>query len=238
MRAVLFDLDGTLVDPAGAITEGIRAAVLRHGLADPGTERLDTMVGPPLALSLMELPGMTAELLPSVIADYRAEYAAHGMAASRVYPGMAELLDGLRSSGVRLAVATSKPIDIARRLLEVQGLAGKFDAIHGAVANETAPRAGHGKEDIVAAALAALGTAPGETVMVGDRHYDVTGAAANGLECIGVSWGYAPQGELAAAGAAAVVGSAAELGAKLGLESTDSTTGSAPADAVPEGSVA
>jgi phosphoglycolate phosphatase len=217
VRAVLFDLDGTLVDPAGAITGGIRAALVGHGIPDPGTERLDALVGPPLALSLMELPGMTEEKLPLVIAAYRAEYAAHGMASSRVYPGIAELLRDLRAEGVRLAVATSKPINIAVRLLEVQGLLDAFDAVHGATPNEIAPRSGHGKEHIVAEALAGLGSDPAETVMVGDRHYDVAGAAANGMPCIGVSWGYAPEGELEEAGAASVVDTAAELRAELGL---------------------
>ncbi|MET1035718.1 MAG: HAD hydrolase-like protein [Arthrobacter sp.] len=211
-RAVLFDLDGTLVDPAGAITGGILAALLRHGVPHPGDERLEALVGPPLAVGLLGLPGMSEELLPSVIADYRAEYAASGMAASRVYPGIADLLAELRDSGLALAVATSKPQDIAVRLLEVQGLLGLFDAVHGSPNDERhTVHSGPGKAHIVGAALAAVGAEARDAVMVGDRHYDVDGADAHGLACIGVAWGYAAAGELETAGAHAVVDSAGEL---------------------------
>lgn len=222
-RAVLLDLDGTLVDPAGGITGGILHALLANGIAHPGDEHLDSLVGPPLASGLMTIPGMTEALLPRVIADYREQYAAHGMAASRVYPGIEDLLTALRAAGRILAVATSKPEPLARRLLAAKGLDGYFDSIHGSAPDEvSAPTRTSGKPHIVAAALEATGQGPQRTVMIGDRLHDIEGARVNGLPAIGVSWGFAADGELEAAGAAAVVHSPAELGRLLGA--ADATT--------------
>lgn len=216
-RAILLDLDGTLVDPAGGITGGILHALLRNGIDHPGEARLNSLVGPPLASGLMTVPGMTEDLLPRVIADYRDEYAAHGLAASRVYPGIPELLQALRADGRILAVATSKPEPLARQLLAAKGLDGYFASIHGSAPDEvSAPSRTSGKPHIVAAALAATGQGEDGTVMVGDRLHDIEGARVNGLSAVGVSWGFAADGELEAAGAVAVVHSARELGRLLG----------------------
>ncbi|HXD28090.1 MAG TPA: HAD hydrolase-like protein [Arthrobacter sp.] len=220
-RAVLLDLDGTLVDPAGGITGGILHALLRHGIPHPGEAHLQSLVGPPLASGLLSVPGMTEELLPRVIATYRDQYAAHGMAASRVYPGIAELLTALRADGRVLAVATSKPEPLARRLLAAKGLDGYFDSIHGSSPDElSAPTRTTGKPHIVAAALQATGQGEGHTIMVGDRLHDIEGARVNGLAAIGVSWGFAADGELEAAGATAVVQSPEDLGRLLGAPAT------------------
>ncbi|GAB3188719.1 HAD hydrolase-like protein [Nesterenkonia suensis] len=212
---VLFDLDGTLVDPAGSITGGIAAALDAHQVPVPDSATLQAMVGPPLAASLLALPGMREELVPDVVEHYRRGYLAHGMAASTVYPGVRDLLAALRAAGATLAVATSKPQPLAERLLEVQGLTAAFDAVAGSSADESVPHAGKGP--ILAAALESLGLAPGQApaVMVGDRRFDVEGAHAHGMPCVGVSWGCAPAGELEAAGSDAVVDDAEGLRAAL-----------------------
>lgn len=210
---VLFDLDGTLVDPAGAITGGIARALRSHTVPVPDAAVLAALVGPPLAHGLLSLPGIDEGNVAAVIADYRAEYRRSGLAQSRVYPGITGLLDALRLRGVRLGVTTSKPQRLAGELLQAQDLAGKFDVVCGSPDDETAGH-GPGKTSIVRAALDYFGYDPGRgdrAVVVGDRYFDVDGAAGNGLRCIGVGWGFAPAGELASAGAMAVVGSAAAL---------------------------
>ncbi|WP_312856866.1 HAD hydrolase-like protein [Arthrobacter mobilis] len=215
---VLFDLDGTLVDPAGAITGGIGRALSAAGLPVPPAAVLDSMVGPPLGQSLRRLAAVPEERVAEVIRLYRSEYRERGMAASRVYPGAEALLGRLRERGFRLAVATQKPAPIAVQLLRVQGLSGYFDSVHGAELDDTdgTPAAGHGKIQIVAAALAAGAAAAGgdlpvPAMMVGDRHFDVEAAVHHGIPALGVAWGFAAEGELEAAGAAAVVRSAEEL---------------------------
>jgi phosphoglycolate phosphatase len=218
----LFDLDGTLVDPAGAITGGIADALRAHDLPVPDDERLRGLVGPPLAEGLAALPGVTQEVVPSLMQHYREGYRDHGMATSRVYPGIRDLLGSLREQGVPLAVATSKPEPLARQLLDIQQLAPLFDVISGADPDDTTPHPG--KEWIIASALERLSVPvdmegrpdPGTTVvMIGDRRFDVEGAARLGIPCIGVGWGYAPDGELTRAGAVSVVDTVERLGDEI-----------------------
>lgn len=228
--AVMFDLDGTLVDPVGAITGGITQALAQHALPIPPDVELRSMVGPPLAQSLSGIAGVPADRVAAVIATYRDRYRAEGMAASRVYPGMAALLTRLRDRGYRLAVATQKPVGLATELLELTGLLDAVDVVHGSSDDEEDP-VPLTKTQIVAAALADLGLsgvgsrgaaqatdeAPtARAVMVGDRRHDMIGAEENGVPGIGVSWGFAGERELADAGATTVVGSAAELEAAVG----------------------
>ncbi len=207
---VIFDLDGTLVDPAGGITAGISAALSELGLPVPGPDKLDAMIGPKLSHSLLDIAGVPADHLDEAIRIYRKHYLSSGIAQSRLYDGIRELLESYADAGRATAVATQKPEYLARIVLEHHGIAGLFRSIRGSAADEsTAADGPAGKAGIVAAALADLGT--GHAVMVGDRAQDVAGAAANGLECIGVGWGFALDGELRAAGAAAVVHGTSDL---------------------------
>ena len=208
---VLFDLDGTLVDPAGSITGGISAALAAGGLPVPATEDLERMVGPALVVSLRDIAGVPEERLAEVIARYRAGYQSEGMAQSRPYPGIRSVLEQLRASGYLLAVATQKPEPLAVELLRVQGLLDLFDSVHGSPADEQAAAGLDGKRTIIRAALIRHAGTFDSAVMVGDRMHDVHGAADNALDCIGVAWGFAGAGELEAEGAAAVVHSAGEL---------------------------
>jgi phosphoglycolate phosphatase len=212
--AVLLDLDGTLVDPAGAITGGIATTLARHGLPVPGPERLRTLVGPPLREGLRSLDGVDEENLPVLIREYRAGYRDHGMAASVVYPGIRGALEDLGRDH-DLVVATSKPVSTARQLLGVQGLDHHFVAICGSSDDETAPIPPSGtKVQAMSEALAAVGMdgdRPPHAVMVGDRHFDLDGAAHHGLPGVGVLWGFGDRAELTAAGAHALCASTTDL---------------------------
>ena len=208
---VLFDLDGTLVDPAGSITGGISSALAACGLPVPAAAELEAMVGPALVTSLREIAGVPEDRLAEVIARYRAGYQSEGMAQSRPYPGIRGVLEELRAAGALLAVATQKPEPLAVELLRVQGLLDLFDSVHGSPADEQAAAGLNGKRTIIRAALIRHAGSFDSAVMVGDRMHDVHGAADNALDCIGVAWGFAGDGELEAEGAAAVVHSAGEL---------------------------
>jgi phosphoglycolate phosphatase len=222
--AALFDLDGTLIDPAGGITEGIAHALQSLGLAVPSDAALAGMVGPKLSDSLLGRTDATAEQVPELISIYRQWYLEHGIAMGRVYPGLVEVLAELQAEGVPLGVATQKPQSLAVTVLRAHGLDSYFQVISGSSDDESIlpgqPGYRGGKKEIIAAALAATGA--DTAVMVGDRAQDVNGAAANGLPCIGVAWGFAEHGELASAGAVAVVQDAAglmrELVQRLGLK--------------------
>ncbi|MET3950101.1 HAD hydrolase-like protein [Arthrobacter sp. UYEF36] len=213
---VIFDLDGTLVDPAGGISDGIAAALTQLGLGVPDKAVLDAMIGPKLSHSLTDIAGVPAERLDDAIRIYRAHYLATGIGQSVLYPGIRALLESFAEAGRPIAVATQKPEGIARIVLEHHGIAALFHTIRGSAADEgAAAGVPSGKAAIVAAALADLsghyGLDTPDAVMVGDRAQDVAGAAANGIDCIGVGWGFAPDGELDAAGAVEIVHSSAAL---------------------------
>ncbi|RKO27473.1 HAD family hydrolase [Pseudarthrobacter phenanthrenivorans] len=212
---VIFDLDGTLVDPAGGITDGISSALRTLGLPIPSQDLLHAMIGPKLSDSLLNVANVPAELLDEVIRLYREHYVATGIAQSRVYPGVREVLESFVAAGRPVSVATQKPQGLARTVLEHHGIDGLFHGIHGSADDEGAVLGVPlGKTGIIAAALKDLDTR--HAVMVGDRAQDVSGAIANGLDCIGVAWGFAPDGELEEAGAVAVVETADGLAELIG----------------------
>ncbi|WP_246279479.1 HAD hydrolase-like protein [Psychromicrobium silvestre] len=214
--AVLFDLDGTLIDPAGGITQGIAYALRSMGLAVPEEAVLSNMVGPKLSESLLALPGFPPEQLAAVVAKYRGWYSERGIAMGKPYPGIPELLKKLQEQGFLIALATQKPLSLAHVLLQTHGLAHYFQTVSGAEENE-ALSDDDGmppKQRIIALALAGL-SQPQRAVMVGDRAHDVLGARANDLDCFGVSWGFSAAGELDTVGALRVVSSAEELATGL-----------------------
>jgi phosphoglycolate phosphatase len=197
---VLFDLDGTISDSAPGILAALRYAFEVNGLPpmDAATEL--AILGPPFYESLPPLLG-GPERVADVIAAYRAHYGVGegglgGMFNTQAYTGVPELLRQLRDDGITLAVATSKPEAYAIPILEHLGVADLFSTIGG---DELDGSLGT-KALVVGKVLERLGNPdPSGVVMVGDRSHDVHGARAHGIDAIAVLWGYAVDGELAAA---------------------------------------
>lgn len=196
---VLLDLDGTLTDSYPGIAASARVAFGALGLPVPDDAALRRFVGPPLADSFLAA-GVAADRVPDAIAAYRGYFREAGMWENSVYPGVPEQLAALRESGARLAVATSKPGVFAGPICERFGIAPFLDGLFGAPLDHVPSS----KALVVGAALDALHPV-GAALMVGDREHDVHGAAAHGVGCLGVAWGYALPGELVGAGALAVV---------------------------------
>lgn len=195
---------------------------------------LNSMVGPKLSDSLLHLANVPTDLVDQVIDRYRRHYKESGIAQSKLYPGIYDLLQYFAESGRPVAVATQKPQSIARLVLEHHGIADFFVSIRGAADDESlGANTASGKVEIVGAALADLHSQP--AVMVGDRHQDVAGAMANGLDCIGVGWGFAPDGELEQAGAVTVVATALEL--KSTIEELDAVRTAALSEVQNDGSL-
>jgi len=192
--AVLFDLDGTLVDSQPGIVVAMNATLRALGEPERPEEELRARIGPPLPVTLGDLLGRPPGEVGDIAAGYRERYRGTMREGTFVYPGIPELLAGLHAAGHPLAVATSKAQPLAEELLEHLGLAPWFEAIRGPV-----PPAHEDKAGTIGRALQALGTS--EAVLVGDRHHDVTGARSHGLATIGAAWGYGGEEELRAAGA-------------------------------------
>lgn len=199
-EAVLFDLDGTLIDPLPGITTSVRAAVAALGLAMPAPHVLRQFVGPPLREGLASMLGLDPEHIDIAVRAFRRAYAAGALFDYTIYPGVPAMLADLAGSGLPLIVATSKVQPFAVRVLEHTGLLDRFDSVHGASPDGRIRT----KEQVVRAALTMSGVAPADVVLVGDRKHDVHGARACRVDCIGAAWGYGGDIELRTAGAAAV----------------------------------
>lgn len=226
MRTVLLDLDGTLVDSAALIVEHLAGAFAAEGIPVPDAAVLrTTFVGPPFETAL-PAHELSAEQSVAVIAAYRGTYDLVAATETPVYPGIPELLDRLAAGGLRLALATSKPEHLARRMVAGLGLDRHLAVVGGADA--TVGRVG--KDKVIGSVLERLQLDPARdpVVMVGDRHHDVEGAAVYGIPTVGVSWGYAAPGELV--GAACVAADVTELGDLLlagGISSVEQRAASA-----------
>jgi phosphoglycolate phosphatase len=202
-----------LVDPKPGLIGSVEYALERLGLPVPPADELLWLIGPPLRVSFPKLLGQ-ADLTELAIAHYRERYVGGAMYDAIVYDGVPAALDQLRAAGCRLFVATSKPRDYARAILERLGLAHRFAAIHGPELDGTNEH----KHDLIAQIIAREGVAPRGAVMVGDREFDVAAAARNGIPTVGVTWGYGTARELSNAGASALCQEPAELAATvLGL---------------------
>lgn len=204
---VLLDLDGTLTDSAPGITASVRHAYGTLGLPVPDAAALRSFVGPPIRDSFTA-HGVPDDRVDEAITVYRTDFAATGMWDNSLFDGIVEQLDRLRRAGCVLAVATSKPEVFARPILTHFGLDDRLAGVFGAPVDEQGT-----KGDVIARALAALGRDPrtSPVLMVGDREHDVVGAREHGIDCLGVSWGYAAPGELDAVGAVTVVADVADL---------------------------
>jgi phosphoglycolate phosphatase len=196
---VLLDLDGTLVDPRPGLIGSVQYALRKLGHPVPPAEELLWVIGPPLRVSFPKLLGAD-DLTEDAIANYRENYRNGAMYDAIVYDGVADALDRLGDAGCRLLIATSKPHHYARPILERFDLARRFAAIHGPELDGT----NDDKADLIAHILAREGVAPEAAIMIGDREFDVTAAARNGMRAVGVTWGYGSHEELQSAGAAAL----------------------------------
>ena len=217
-RFVLFDLDGTLTDSREGIFNSVRYSLDKLGRPCPPYETLLRFVGPPLHDSFERYCGMDTQESHRAVNVFRERYETIGWAENKAAPGMVELMRCLKEQGRTLAVASSKPERSVVPIVEKFGFQPYLDAACGSDGKSEA------KTDVIRKAFARLGI-DGEkqkqTVMVGDRKYDVEGAEECGIPCIGVTFfDFAPPGELEASSAVAVCATAEELKAVL-LRETD-----------------
>ncbi len=203
-RTVVFDLDGTLADSEEGILRSFRLTLVDEGLT-PTDEELRHLIGPPLEESFARL-GIAPSRLAPVVARYRAYYDRVGVDAAVPYDGVIEAVRRLHQGGVRLAVATAKRVDFARRMLARFALADVFDVVEG-VSGDDRIRT---KNDVVDVVRRTLGES-GVTWMVGDRRQDVEAARHASWVPVGVLWGYGTREELVTAGAARLIETPSQL---------------------------
>ncbi len=205
---LLFDLDGTLTDPMEGITKSVQYALERFGISEPELENLCCFIGPPLKDSFMKYYGFSESQAEEAIQVFREYFSVTGLYENKVFSGMEEMLKALKEAGKTLLVATSKPEHFARQILSHFQLDSYFAFIGGADMAETRVKKG----DVVRYVLEESGILEKEkAVMVGDREHDILGAKENGLDSVGVLFGYGDREELEQAEADWIVETVEEL---------------------------
>lgn len=208
MRALLFDLDGTLTDPFEGISRCYRFALERMNVEVGPDFNFREWIGPPMQDAFGAL--FTSERIPEAISHYRMRYSSIGLYENSVYDGVRDLLEHA-SKGARLFVCTSKPTVFATEILRHFDLESYFEGVYG---SELDGRFSH-KPELLANLLANEGIAGEDAVMIGDRRHDVIAALENGATAYGAAWGYGTLEELREAGAHAIFSTPAELRAAI-----------------------
>src|SRR5665213_2925182 len=205
---LLIDLDGTLTDPFPGITGCIQHALAALGRTPPSAESLRWCIGPPLKESFATLLGPQEEhLADAALASYRERFSSVGLFENELYPEIESALDRLVKCGHLLNVATSKPTVFADRIIDHFRLRRYFRSVDGSDLDG----ARSDKAALIAHILKRDGISPNNAIMIGDREHDIIGGRRNGVDGIGVLWGYGSKEELEAAGACACIASPTEL---------------------------
>lgn len=195
---ILFDLDGTLTDPGIGITNSVAYALEKYNITVEDRTELYKFIGPPLQDSFMEFYGFSEMESKKAVEYYREYFRDKGIFENEVYEGIPELLQTLKGAGKQVILATSKPEEFARQILEHFDLIQYFDFVAGATMDGSRSE----KADIIQYALdKCMIKDTSKVIMVGDRKHDIIGAAKNKLPAIGVLFGYGSEEELRNAGA-------------------------------------
>lgn len=208
MDYILIDLDGTISDPKEGITKSVQYALQTMNVFIDDLDSLTKHIGPPIKDGFMEFYGFSEEEAVAATKVYRKHFAENGIYKNELYEGMESFLTRLKQAGKYLIVATSKPEDLAVKVLESFHLEQYFDDICGATYDDS--RAD--KEAVIKYALEKNSiTDLDKAVMVGDRKYDILGAKAAGITSIGVLYGFGSKEELVEAGADYIAADVEEL---------------------------
>ena len=207
---ILFDLDGTLTDSSEGITKSIQYALGKHGIEEPDLENLRKFIGPPLVPAFMECYGVTEDEAHSIRNTFNERYVPIGWKENRPYDGIEAVLESIQTEGKMLGIATSKPQETADKVLEYFDLKKYFTVLCGAPMNgKNGDKAGRIRAAIAEAKK--LGCEVKKPVLVGDTKFDVNGAHECGIPFIGVSWGFALEGEFESCNTEYVVDTMEEL---------------------------
>lgn len=213
-EVILFDLDGTLTDSGEGITNSVAYSLEKYDIHVAQRTELYKFIGPPLLESYEKYYGFTEAEAKQAVVYYREYYREKGIFESVVYDGIEQLLKSLKNAGNRLLVATSKPEVFARQILEHFGLIQYFTYVAGSELDGTRSK----KDEVIAYALQEGGIRDKDkTIMVGDRKHDIAGAKKNGLDSVGVLFGYGSRSELEREGASYIAENMKELAAILGV---------------------
>lgn len=207
-KYVLFDLDGTLTNPEIGITNCVMYALEKFNIKVEDRKELHPFIGPPLTYSFQTFYGLSEADSQLAVKYYRERFSVKGLYENEVYDGVEKMLQQLKTSGKILIIATSKPEEYTIKILKHFNLYKYFDFIAGATMDGSRGE----KVDVIRYALEISGIEnKSEAIMIGDRNYDILGAKENGLDSIGVLFGFGDYEELTKAGANYIAGSVEDI---------------------------
>lgn len=201
MKAVLFDLDGTVSDSREGVTKCVQYGLKKIGIEEDDLVKLECFIGPPLIESYTKFYGLTEEKAKEAIQYYRERYEPIGVHECILFDGVEECLAKLKEDGYTVGLASSKPEEYCKIILEEHGIMQYFDDVVGAtldgkintkaeVLEEVFRRWKHFEKD--------------EICLIGDTIFDVNGANTMGIACLCVSFGFGDVEEMKKAGAVAI----------------------------------
>jgi phosphoglycolate phosphatase len=193
INTVVFDLDGTISDPAQGITRSINHALVELGRAPFPEKNLEKYIGPHLHIIFSNLMETTnTELLDRAVAHYRERYLSIGYQENELYDGMKSVLEQLLAGGSKLCIATAKRRATAVKVLRYLGIDDLFHQIHGCGLHQP-------KSELLQAIVSDVELEAYPMVMIGDRDSDFRAASEVGMPSIAVRWGFGSEEEYKAA---------------------------------------
>jgi len=201
-KYIFWDLDGTLTQSEFGVLDSVIYALEKMKKDVPSWDYLKQFIGPPLFYSFTHFCGMSDDEADAAITFYREFYETEGLYKSPLYDGIKDVLDKLGQAGKTLICVTSKPFEMAGKVLENTGILNCFAKIIGPEKSDR----NSDKAAMLAKAIKYCSDIEKEDakkycVMIGDRHFDMEGAKANDIAALGVLYGYGSRDELVESGA-------------------------------------
>jgi phosphoglycolate phosphatase len=195
-KTILFDLDGTIIDPKEGIVKSYSRALIELGYSDKVDKNMDWVIGPPLRRSFASI--LPAAKIEEAVALYRSFHAKSGLIEANIYQDIWQVIESIAARGHRLFICTAKNTPFARKNIEQFELTQFFEEIYGSHLDGKFDD----KAELIAHILDAHLLEANQTIMIGDREHDIIAAKKNNVNGYGALWGYGSEGELSDAGAA------------------------------------